>query len=80
MHRGKEGKYIMKITTTITLEEIAKTVNIVNVDPCTHILCSAINCESCPLREPAEVLRRAQDAFLRTLDEIDVEVEDNASN
>ena len=63
----------MKITTTITLEEHAKTVNIVNVDPCTHILCGTIDCETCPLRETAEALRKAQNAFLRVLDEIDVE-------
>lgn len=70
----------MKIIATITLEEKAKTVNIVNVDPCTHILCGIIDCEACPLREPAEALRKAQNAFIRTLDEIDVEVEDNAGN
>lgn len=70
----------MKITTTITLEEKAKTMNIVNVDPCTHILCGIIDCDNCPLREPAEALRKAQNAFLRTLDEIDVEVINNAGN
>ena len=65
----------MKITTTITLEEQIQTVKAVNVDPCAHILCGAIDCETCPLRETAEALRKAQNAFLRVLDEIDVEAE-----
>ena len=64
----------MKITTTITLEEQINTVKAINVDPCSHILCGLIDdCEICPLRETAEALRKAQNAFLRVLDEIDVE-------
>ena len=63
----------MKITTTITPEEQINTVKTINVDPCSHILCGMIDCEICPLRETAEALRKAQNAFLRVLDEIDVE-------
>lgn len=65
----------MKITATITLEEKTKTTNLINIDPCTHIECGTINCENCPLKEPAEALREAQNAFLRSLYKIDVEVE-----
>lgn len=63
----------MKIQTTITKEEHAKTLNIIMVDPCTHIKCGQINCEVCPLRENAEALRKEQEKFMRALNEIEIE-------
>lgn len=54
----------MKITTTITKEERAKTYNLVYVDPCKEIHCEEIDCENCPLQAVAENLRKAQDGFL----------------
>lgn len=69
----------MVITTTITLKEKKETIDRIDVDPCSRIECANIDCEACPLRETA-ALREAQNTFIRSLDEIDVEVENNASN
>lgn len=66
----------MKIQTTITKEERDNTKNIIMVDPCTHILCREIDCHECPLRESAEELRKAQEKFMRVLNEIEVEKDD----
>ena len=63
----------MKFQITITKEEYDKTTNIVMVDPCSHILCGQIDCDKCPLRENAEELRKAQERFMRELNEIEVE-------
>lgn len=63
----------MVITTTITLKEKKETIDRIDVDPCSRIECANIDCEACPLREPAEALRKAQNTFIRSLDEIDVE-------
>ena len=65
----------MRITTTITLKEKVETINGLDVDPCSRIECANIDCETCPLREAAEALRKAQNAFLRLIDECEVEVE-----
>ena len=65
----------MKITTTITLKEKVETTNGLDIDPCSRIECANIDCEACPLREAAEALRKAQIAFLRLIDEFEVEVE-----
>lgn len=66
----------MKIQITITEEERKNTTNIIMVDPCSHILCGQIDCEKCPLRENAEELRKAQERFMRALNEIEVEKDD----
>ena len=57
----------MKITTTITKTERAKTYNAVYIDPCKEINCAEINCEDCPLQGASEDLRRAQEAFVNIL-------------
>ena len=65
----------MKIQITITKEERDNTTNIIMVDPCRHINCGQIDCEQCPLRENAKMLRREQENFMRVLNEIEVENE-----
>lgn len=62
----------MKITTTITKEERAKTYNLVYVDPCKEINCTGINCESCPLQAVAENVRKAQDGFISVLNSLTI--------
>ena len=57
----------MKITTTITKEERAKTYNAVFIDPCKHIKCTEIDCAECPLQGSAEELRKAQETFVNIL-------------
>ena len=59
----------MKIQITITEEERKNTADIIMVDPCYHIKCGQIDCEQCPLRENAEILRKEQKKFMRTLNE-----------
>ena len=66
----------MKIQITITEEERKNTANIIMVDPCSHIKCSGINCEQCPLKENAEILRDEQERFMRVLNEIEVANDD----
>ena len=65
----------MKIQITITKEERDCTEHIIMVDPCFHIKCGQIDCKQCPLRENAEELRKAQERFMRVLNEIEVENE-----
>lgn len=62
----------MKITTTITKEERAKTYNLVYVDPCKEINCEEVDCENCPLQAVAENVRKAQDGFISVLNSITV--------
>lgn len=62
----------MKISTTITKKEKVETSNLVWVDPCKHIECSGIDCEVCPLQKAAEEVRKAQHAFMTTLESIPV--------
>lgn len=66
----------MKITTTITKEEVSKTKDVIWVDPCAHINCGQIDCEQCPLREAAQALRAAQNKFISAIDAIEVENEE----
>lgn len=66
----------MKIQITITKEERNNTNNMINVDPCSHILCGQIDCENCPLRESVQELQKAKDKFLRALNGIEVENDD----
>lgn len=63
----------MVITTTITLKEKKETIDRLDVDPCSRIECANIDCETCPLREAAEAVRKAQNTFLRLLDEFEIE-------
>lgn len=67
----------MKIQITITKEERNNTENIIMVDPCRYIKCGQIDCENCPLQENAEKLRKEQERFMRVLNEIKVEKDDN---
>lgn len=69
----------MKITTTITKEERAKTYNLVYVDPCKEIDCTGIDCENCPLQATAEVLRKAQESFVSVLSSIPIAEEQYSS-
>jgi hypothetical protein len=62
----------MKIQITMTKEEHDNTIDIVMLDPCTHIQCGQIDCEVCPFRESAEGLRKAKEKFMRVLNEIEV--------
>lgn len=62
----------MKITTTITKEERAKTYNLVYIDPCKEIDCTGIRCENCPLQSTVEVLHRAQESFVSVLDSLTI--------
>lgn len=63
----------MKIV--ISKTEVNDTVKNVMFDPCTHIECGDINCDNCPLQEHAQVLRHAQDQFIKALHTIEVEGE-----
>ena len=65
----------MRITTTLTAKEKNKTLEGVMFDPCTHIQCSEIDCDECPLQAAGEALRRAQEEYARVLDKIVVEGE-----
>lgn len=65
----------MKMTITITKEERDKTLNDIMFDPCFHMLCSGIHCDSCPLQTVTEALRRAQENYARTINEIPIEGE-----
>ena len=65
----------MKITITITEEERDKTLNDIMFDPCTHMQCSKILCDSCPLQSVGEALRRAQENYAKAINEIAVEGE-----
>ena len=65
----------MKMTITITQEERDRTLEGIMFDPCTHILCSEMNCDSCPLQNVAEALRRAQENYARVIDKIAIEDE-----
>ena len=65
----------MKITVTMTKEEKDNTTNAMWVDPCKHIRCGSIDCETCPLQAQAEKLREAQHDFLEGLRAIAVEEE-----
>jgi hypothetical protein len=60
----------MKVTTTITQKEYADTYNLIWVDPCKHIDCSAIKCEECPLQKVAEKLREAQAEYMQVIDHL----------
>ena len=63
----------MKIATTITKEERAKTYNAVYIDPCRDIECTGIDCDDCPLQKAAEELRKAQETFINILNSFVVE-------
>ena len=60
----------MKVTATITKKEYADTHNLVWVDPCKNINCSAIKCEACPLYKVASQLRDAQAEYMQVLDHL----------
>lgn len=62
----------MKITTTITKEERAKTYNLVYVDPCEEIVCNGVDCASCPLQAVADKVRKAQDGFISVLNSLTI--------
>ena len=70
----------MKITTTMTLKEKIDTTRKLDVDPCSCIECGSIDCDTCPLREAAEYLRKAQNTFLRLVNETEEEAINNAGN
>lgn len=57
----------MKISVTISKEEKNETENVILKDPCAHIECGEIDCETCPLHKSAVALRKAQDDFMNTL-------------
>ena len=63
----------MKITTILTAEERDKTLEGIMFDPCTHIQCSEISCEACPLQEVGAALRRAQENYARAINNIAIE-------
>ena len=63
----------MKMIVTMTKEEKSNTEKIILVDPCTHINCGIIDCDSCPLHEAAVALRKAQESFSKILQSIDEE-------
>lgn len=63
----------MKVSVTISKEEKNETENVILKDPCAHIECGEIDCNSCPLREAAEELRKAQDNFNKILQSIEEE-------
>ena len=63
----------MKIITTLTAEEKKKTLDMILFDPCTHILCSEINCDECPLQNVAFALRKAQEDYENTINKIKIE-------
>lgn len=66
----------MKITVTLTQKERTETIDRLDFDPCSRIQCANIDCENCPLRESAEAVRKAQNTFLRLLDEFEIEEEE----
>lgn len=57
----------MKITTTITKEELTRTKKGVSFDPCSEIKCGSLDCEHCPLHKSAEAFNDARWEFLNTL-------------
>lgn len=63
----------MKVSVTITKEEKNRAESAIMIDPCMHIECCEIDCNSCPLREAAEELRKAQDNFNKILQSIEEE-------
>ena len=65
----------MKITTIITTEERDKTFQGIMFDPCTHIQCDEIDCDTCPLQAVGEALRRAQEDYVEVLNNITIEGE-----
>lgn len=65
----------MKIKITLTETEKDGTLDLVVFDPCAAIDCREINCEECPLRNVAEDVRRASEAFVNVLDKLTVEGE-----
>lgn len=65
----------MKISTTVTKQEVANTKTMVMFDPCHHMNCGAFECGRCPLVDVAEELRQAQSKFLTKLDSLEVEEE-----
>jgi hypothetical protein len=62
----------MKITTTITREELTRTENGVSFDPCSEIKCGSLDCENCPLRKSAAAFNDARWEFLNTLRSLSV--------
>ena len=66
----------MKISTTVTKQEVANTKTMVMFDPCRHMNCGASDCRRCPLVDVAEELRQAQSNFLTKLDNIEVAAEE----
>ena len=63
----------MKMTITITEEEVNKTLESIMFDPCTHIQCSGIHCDSCPLQTVSEALRKAQENYAKAINKIAIE-------
>ena len=63
----------MKITVTITKEELNNTEKMIWQDPCTHMQCGQVYCEQCPLREAAADFHKAQEHFINILKNIEVE-------
>ena len=66
----------MKITTkviaTISKEELESTKNNFQFDPCEEIMCCAIDCKDCPLRESVTALNEAKRNFLNDLCKLSV--------
>ena len=65
----------MKIEITLTKREKDETIDLVTYDPCGCIDCRGIDCEECPLRNAAEDVRRAGEAFVNVLEKLGVEGE-----
>ena len=63
----------MRIIATITAEEKNKTLENILFDPCIHIKCHEIDCETCPLWGVAEALRSAQGDYVKAIDKIEIE-------
>ena len=66
----------MKISVTLTKQEVANTKTMVMFDPCLHMNCGTSECRRCPLVDVAEELRQAQSNFLTRLDNLEVEAEE----
>ena len=65
----------MKIEIILTKTEKDETIDLVVFDPCAAINCREIDCNECPLRNVAEDVRRAGEAFVNVLEKLTVEDE-----
>jgi hypothetical protein len=62
----------MKITTTITREELTRTEKIMSFDPCSEIKCGSLDCEDCPLHKSAAAFNEARWEILNILRSLSV--------